>query len=40
MVVALAAPRYGLVTGIASLMLACIVGAVASMRASPGNITT
>jgi uncharacterized membrane protein len=40
MVVALAAPRYGLVTGLASLMLACIVGAVASTRASPRNITT
>jgi len=32
MVVALAAPRYGLVTGIASVLLSCIVGVVASTR--------
>lgn len=35
MVVGLVAPRYGLVTGIASLMLSLIVGAVASSRARP-----
>jgi uncharacterized membrane protein len=33
--VALVAPRYGLVTGIAALMLSCIVGAVASTRPRP-----
>ena len=39
MVVALVAPRYGLVTGIVSLALACLVGGVASMRASSRNLT-
>jgi hypothetical protein len=34
-VVALAVPRYGLLTGIAAIMLACIVGLVASMRPRP-----
>lgn len=33
--VALVAPRYGLVTGIAALMLSCVVGAVASTRPRP-----
>lgn len=32
MIVALAAPRYGLVTGIAALLASCIVGLVASNR--------
>ncbi|HZO18645.1 MAG TPA: SdpI family protein [Gemmatimonadaceae bacterium] len=35
MIVALLAPSYGLVTGLASLMLSCIVGGVASLRARP-----
>jgi hypothetical protein len=35
MVVALVAPRYGLVTGLASLMVSCIVGGIASTRARP-----
>ena len=34
-VVALAAPRYGLVTGIATLLLSCVVAAFASTRARP-----
>ena len=34
-VVALAAPRYGLVTGIGSLMLACVVGLIASTKEPP-----
>src|SRR5687768_12057634 len=34
-IVGLAAPRYGLVTGIASLLLSCIVGFVVSTRAGP-----
>lgn len=34
-VVALAAPRYGLVTGLAALALSCVVGLVASMRPRP-----
>jgi hypothetical protein len=32
MIVALAAPRYGLLTGIASLVVSCVVGLVASTR--------
>jgi hypothetical protein len=35
MIVALAAPRYGLVTGIASLLVSCIIGLVASTRPRP-----
>jgi uncharacterized membrane protein len=34
-IVALVAPRYGLVTGIASLMLSCFVGLIASTKAPP-----
>lgn len=33
--VALVAPRYGFVTGLAALMLSCVVGLVASMRPRP-----
>lgn len=35
MVVALVAPRYGLVTGLVSLVLSCVVGLVASTRPRP-----
>jgi hypothetical protein len=35
MIVALAAPRYGVVTGLASLVLSCIVGLIASTRPRP-----
>ena len=35
MVVGLVAPRYGLITGIATLMVSCVVGLVASMRPRP-----
>ncbi len=34
-IVALAAPRYGLLTGIATLMLSCIVGLIVSTRTEP-----
>jgi hypothetical protein len=33
--IGLVAPRYGLATGIATLMVSCIVGLVASMRPRP-----
>lgn len=36
-VVALAAPRYGLVTGIAAVVVSCVVGLVASTR--PGKLS-
>jgi hypothetical protein len=34
-IVALVAPRYGLVTGLASLMLSCVVGLIVSTRTEP-----
>jgi hypothetical protein len=34
-IIGVAAPRYGLVTGIASLLVACVVGLVASTRPPP-----
>ena len=37
MLVGLVAPRYGLVTGLATLMVSCIVGLIASMRPRPGD---
>jgi hypothetical protein len=36
-VAAIAAPRYGLLTGIAALLLACVVGLVASTRPRPAT---
>jgi hypothetical protein len=35
LVVALAVPRYGLVTGLVTLMLSCVVGLIASLRPGP-----
>jgi uncharacterized membrane protein len=35
MIVAVGAPRYGLVTGIASLLVSCVVGLIASTRPRP-----
>jgi len=36
-VVALVAPRYGLLTGIAAVVVSCVVGVVASSR--PGKLS-
>ena len=37
LIVALVAPRYGLVTGIATIMVSCVVGLIASMRPRPSG---
>lgn len=37
MVVGVAAPRYGLLTGIAALLVSCIVGGIVSMRPRPNG---